>query len=36
MVHLPRFPDHALLARRAEYWQAQIRAVGERAAKDDA
>lgn len=27
-----RFPDHALLARLAEYWQAQIRAVGERVA----
>jgi uncharacterized protein YndB with AHSA1/START domain len=26
------FPDHALLARLAEYWQAQIRAVGERVA----
>jgi uncharacterized protein YndB with AHSA1/START domain len=25
------FPDHALLARLAEYWQAQIRAVGDRA-----
>ena len=27
-----RFPDHALLARLAEFWQAQIRAVGERMA----
>jgi uncharacterized protein YndB with AHSA1/START domain len=25
------FPDHALLARLAEYWRAQIRAVGDRA-----
>lgn len=24
------FPDHALLARLAEYWQSQIRAIGER------
>jgi len=30
------FPDHALLARLAEYWQAQIRAAGERAARDEA
>lgn len=26
------FPDHALLARLADFWRAQIRAVGERAA----